>query len=205
MGEKGALPLVQSRDSGHVLPRQGEVKYLQIFPHPLDVGGLGDDGDAPLDMPTQHHLRRRLSVFCADLGECRVREQAAPPFSEGGPGFHLDAVFVQPLFCFGLLVERMDLNLIHQGTDAGERGDVHHPVGIEVGDADGAKLSGLIQVLQRPVGAVIIGKGLVEQHQIQIIRPQLLHGFQHGCFCLLISVMLDPDLGRQEDLLPGNA
>ena len=102
-------------------------------------------------------------------------------------------------------MERVDLNLIHHGTDAGKGGDVHHTVGIEIGDADGAELSGLIQVFQRPVGAVIIGKGLVQKHQIQIICPQLPHGFQYGCFCLFIAVMLDPDFSRQKDFFPGDA
>ena len=109
------------------------------------------------------------------------------------------------MLCLVLLVERVDFHLIHHGTDTGKGGNVHHSVGIEIGDANSAELSGLIQVLQRPVGTIIIAKRLVQKHQIQIIRPQFSHGFQYGSLCLFIAIMLDPDLGRQKDFFPGNA
>ena len=64
----------------------------------------------------------------------------------------------------------MDLYLIDHGTDTGKGGDVHHPVGIEVGDADGPDFACFVQVLQGPVSAVVIGEGLVQQHQVQIVR-----------------------------------
>ena len=108
------------------------------------------------------------------------------------------------LLCFGLLMEGVNLHLIHHGPDTGKGGNVDHPVQIEIGNTNGTDIPGFIQVLQCPVGTVIIGKGLVQKHQIQIIGPQLPHGFQYRCLCLLVAVMFDPDFGGQEYFLPEN-
>ena len=47
-------------------------------------------------------------------------------------------------------------------------------------------------------GPVIIGEGLVQQHEINIIGFQLAHGFQHGGPAGVVTVMLHPHLGGKE-------
>ena len=63
----------------------------------------------------------------------------------------------------------MDFHLVDHGADPGKAGQIHQPVGVEVGYADGPQFAFVVEVFQGAVGAIVIAKRLVEQHQIQII------------------------------------
>ena len=67
----------------------------------------------------------------------------------------------------------MYLYLIHHGLDASKAAQINEAVRIKIGHADGPDLARLIQLLQGTPCAVVIGKRLVQQAKIQIVRPQL--------------------------------
>lgn len=59
--------LVQSCNLLHFRLCQLEVKNVEVLLEPLGLGGLGDDGSAPLHAPSKHNLRRCLIVSSGDL------------------------------------------------------------------------------------------------------------------------------------------
>ena len=61
---------------------EGEVKNIQIFLHPLDMGGFRDHHHASLQMPAENDLRRTLAVLGTDFVQHRILEHIAPSLSE---------------------------------------------------------------------------------------------------------------------------
>ena len=205
MGEEKALPAVQSLDGGHVLRRQAEIEDLKVLAHPLLMDGLRDDNDIALDQEAQGGLGGGLSVLFPDGGEDGVREHILPSLGEGAPGLRLAAVLPEILPGHLLLLEDVGLDLVDGGLHLREVLEVQVAVRPEVGDADGPELSLVIELLHGPVGAVVVSEGLVDEEQVQVIRPEPAQGRLNGRPGLLIARVGDPDLGGEEELLPGQA
>ena len=53
--------------------RQGKAEDVEVLALPAVVGGFGDGHAAGLDLPAEHHLRRRLAVFLGGTGDGRGR------------------------------------------------------------------------------------------------------------------------------------
>ena len=81
---------------------------------------------------------------------------------------------------------------------------VAEPVGQEVAHSDGSDLPGPEQLLHGPPASVVVPVGHVDQVQVQVVRPQVLQGLVKGAHGLVVSRVLDPDLGGEEQLLPGD-
>ena len=139
---------------------------------------FGNGHDAALQVPTQNDLRNRLAVLRADLCKNGLDEQSASALAEWRPCFMDDTVLVHPFVCGFLLIVRMRLHLIDHRFDARKGTNVHQPVGIEVGNADGAQFSLRIQLLQRSPCAVVICKRLMQQNEVEIIVLQFTQRFQ---------------------------
>lgn len=161
MGEERALFFIQRRDLVHIFFRQCEIKYVEIFHHAFVMGGFRDHDDAALNEPAQHDLSGALAVLHPDFSDRCVFEQASAAFSEGRPGFLQDIIFFHDFMGGLLLIEHMGFHLIDHRLDAGEQCEIDKSVRIEVRYADRTYLSFIIQLFQRPPGAVIIGKRLV--------------------------------------------
>ena len=116
-----------------------------------------------------------------------------------------DVILFHPLLRFGLLVMRMRLHLIYHRSDSGKGGDVYQSVRIEIGNADGPQHAFLIQILQSSPCSVVIGEGLVQKHEINIVGLQFFQRILYGTLAGVITIMLYPDLTRQEDILTGHA
>ena len=101
----------------------------------------------------------------------------------------LNAVFFHDLMGRALLQERMGPHLIDRGCDLNELTQVHQPVRIKIGDADGPELSLPICLFHGAVSAVIVIEGLVDQHQIDVIALQFPQGLLDGGFCLFIAAV----------------
>ena len=166
---------------------------------------LGDDDHTALEQEPQGGLGGGLAVLFADLRQHGVGEHILAPLGKRAPGLDLAAVLLQIFPGHLLLLEHVSLHLVHSGLDLGEVLDVQIPVRTEVGNADGPELTGLVQLLHGPVGAVVVAEGLVDQQQVQVIGAQLAHGLLNGGLGLLIARVGDPDLGGQEEFLPGQA
>lgn len=115
-----------------------------------------------------------------------------------------NAVLVHPFMRNFLLIEGVRFDLIDHGLYARERAQVYQSVGIKVGNADGAQLALRIQFLKRPPCAVIIGKRLMQQNEVEIIELHFSQRFQNGFFAFLVAVVFDPYLCGDEQFFAGN-
>ena len=61
-------------DSCHICFRQFEVENVEVFGHAFGANGLGDDDDATLNEPPEHHLRRGFAVLVANFRQDRIGE-----------------------------------------------------------------------------------------------------------------------------------
>ena len=169
------------------------------------MGGLGDDDHTPLSVPAQSHLGGGFAVLLAELGQNRVGENVVFPFGHWSPRLWLDVQGFHVLNSPGLSEEGMQLHLVDHRGDPGIQAQVGQPVGVEVAHADGPDLPGLVQLLHGPPRAVVVVHGLVDQIQVQVVQPQLFHGSLEGFLGALIPGVLNPELGCDEQLLPGDS
>ncbi len=79
----------------------------------------------------------------------------------------------------------------------------------EVADADRPHPAVGQQLLGRPVrchGRVeVCGHRPVEEVEVHVVEPELLTALLEGAQCLLVAVIADPQLGRDEQLIPVDA
>ena len=94
--------------------RELEVEDVEVLGDAVRLGRLRDDRAALLQVPAQHHLRRRLAVRLGDLADDRVLEGAAVAAvavegdaADRRPRLGEDAV---------LGAERLDLALLEVGV-----------------------------------------------------------------------------------------
>ena len=199
------VPQVQLADGSHVVPAQDEVPDVQVLCHPFLVGGFGDDDHPTLGVPAQHHLCRGLAVLLADVSQQGMGEDAVVALRQRPPGFRLDAQRLHVCQGVGLGEEGMQLHLVDHGLDAGVAGQVGEPFRVEVAHANGANFACLVQLFHGAPGAVVVAKGLVDEIQVQIIQPQLVQGGLERLLGVFIAGVLNPQLGGDEQLLPGDA
>ena len=169
------------------------------------MDGLGDDGDAPLHVPPQGHLGGALAIFLTDLGQDGVGKDAVVALGKGPPGLGVDAVLLHQSQSIFLLEKGVELHLIHGGLDLHGLADVRQNLGIAVAHADGLQLAGLVRLFHGSVGADVVAHGLMDQIQIDIVQSQLLHRGLNGLLSALIAGVLHPQLGGDEQFLPGHA
>ena len=86
------------------------------------------------------------------------------------------------------------------------KGDqIRQPVGVEAAHADGPDLPLLTQLRHGPPGPVVVAQGLVDQIQVQVVQTQPVQGGLETPLSPLIAGIGDPQLGGDEQLLPGEA
>ena len=61
-------------DGCHVCFGEFEVENVEVFGHAFGANGLGDDDDAALDEPPEHHLCRGFAVLVANFRQDRIGE-----------------------------------------------------------------------------------------------------------------------------------
>ena len=99
----------------------------------------------------------------------------------------------------------MGFHLIDHGCNFCELTQIDQSVRVEVGHANSPQLSLFVCFLHGSVCAVIISKGLMDQHQVKVVGFQLVQGFVDGCLCLFITGVGHPDLAGEEQFLSGYA
>ena len=115
-----AVAQVKFRDGGHILLAEGEIPNIEVFLHPLFVGGFGNNDYAPLGIPAQGNLGGSFAVLLANLGQHWVGKDAMLTFGHGPPCLRLD---VQGLHVFNsarLSEEGVKLHLVYHGLDLSE-------------------------------------------------------------------------------------
>lgn len=106
--------------------------------------------------------------------------------------------------CF-LLLEYMGFYLVDGRLNLHKPAKVNQTVRIEVGHANGPNPPFLVGIFHGTVSAVIVVKGLMDQHQINVLRLELAQRGQQGCLCLFIAAVADPHFGRDKQLFTGYA
>ena len=121
--------------------------------------------------------------------------------SANGPQDSICTLFsCRNFWVFDLLAERVGFDLVHRRHHLVVKHQVHHPVGVEVADADGPDPAFPVQLFHGSPGAVDIAKGLVDQVQIEIIELQSLERSFERLLCALVTGIRDPQLGRDKQL-----
>ena len=69
-----APAVVDGAEGSHVLGGDGPGKNIEVGGDALGTHRLGDDGDAPLEVPTKHELADILAVLCGQRGDLGVFE-----------------------------------------------------------------------------------------------------------------------------------
>ena len=83
----------------------------------------------------------------------------------------LHAEFLHDLVRLLLLEKDVRLHLVDGGPDRAEIGKVDQAVGVKVAHADRADLAGMKRIFHGAVGAVVVAEGLVNEQQIDVVRP----------------------------------
>jgi hypothetical protein len=125
--------------------------------------------------------------------------------SEGRPGFRLYAVVAHEGHALVLLMKGVYLHLVNRRRHVVEHLDVHQAVRLEVADADGAQLAGLVGRFHRTPGAVHVAIGLVDQEQVQMVELQAAQRLVDGLADALEAGVLHPELARDEEVIARHA
>lgn len=167
--DEGAAAGVQGLDLQNIVLIEREVEQLEVLPHALLVAGLGEHDDPPLDKPAQDNLGGRLSVALGDREDPGVSQNPRRPGAERGPCLVLDAGGDHQVVGRELLAQRVRLDLVHVGRHAAEGAQVGQANGQEVARPDRADLALLIKADEVPPRAVVVGEGLVQQDEVEVV------------------------------------
>ena len=72
---KTGVSRIERRNPAHLLIRERKVENVQVFLHPLGIGGFHDGDDAALREPAKRNLSDRLAAAFGDGGERVVVQQ----------------------------------------------------------------------------------------------------------------------------------
>lgn len=118
--------------------------------------------------------------------------------AERGPCLVLDAGGGHQVVGSELLAQRVRLDLVHVGRHAAEGTQVGQAHGQEVARPDRADLALLIKADEVPPRAAVVGEGLVQQDEVEVVGLEPHERPLDGAVGLALAVTPDPDLGRQE-------
>ena len=192
-------------DAGHLVVGQGEVEDVEVLFHAFAADRLGDGHDAALDQPPEHDLGDGLAVGVADGGERRVGEQVVAALGEPAPGLDLHAVGAHELLVGVALEERVRLDLVDRRGHVVVLDEIDEPVGVEVGDTDRPGEAVGVELLHRPPEAVVVAERLVDQVEVDVVEAEPLEGPLEGGLGVGLAGVLDPQLGRDEQLVARDA
>ena len=198
-------PGVHRGDAGHLVIGQGEVEDVEVLFHALAANRLGDGHDAALDQPAEHDLGDGLAVGVADGGERRIGEQVVASLGEPAPRLDLHAVGVHQLVVGVALEERVRLDLVDRRGHVVVLDEIDETVRVEVGDTDRPGQAVGVELLHRPPEAVVVPERLVDQVQVDVVETEPLQRPLEGRRGVGLAGVLDPQLGRHEQLVTSDA
>jgi hypothetical protein len=169
-----------------------------------------------LDVPAKHDLCRGLPVGLRDAEDHRVLQGAAVAAvaverdpADRRPRLGADAVLGAECLDRPLLEVGMQLDLVDRRNDAGRVQEPGEVVDHEVADPDRPDLAVAQQALERTVGIEGLVEGrrerLVQDEQVDLVHSELAGTLLETVQGLVETVVADPDLRFDEDLVPGDA
>ena len=175
------LSLVEGIDLGHVLVGQRKVEQVDVLSDVRRRLRARDHDVSMLDMPTQQHLGGGLAVLLGEaldegLGHDRV--VAAP--AQRVPRLQRDVVPLEEFLEFRLWEVGVALDLVDRGDNLALVEDALRLGHVEVRQADRANLAFLMRLLEDAVSRDGVARGLVQDHQVDVVRAQALKRLVDG-------------------------
>ena len=177
MVNKLAFAKVKGSQLVHFFFCQAEIKQIEVFPHPL-VGRLWNDYHAGLDQKAKVYLRGCLTVLLTDFHQRLIGKQIIFPLSQRRPCHELNTVLFQNLTGNLLLLEDVNLKLVDRRYNIYKTRNINESVRHKIADSDGPNLTSPTGFFHRPIRAVIIVEGLMDEHKIHIIGFLLPKGIK---------------------------
>ena len=165
------LSLVEGIDLGHVLVGQRKVEQVDVLSDVRRRLRARDHDVSMLDMPTQQHLGGGLAVLLGealDEGLGHDRGVAAP--AQRVPRPQRDVVLLEEFLELCLREVGMALDLVDRGDDFALVEDALRLGDVKVRQADRADCAFLVRLLEDAVPRDSIAGGLVQNHQIDVVR-----------------------------------
>ena len=169
------------------------------------MNGLRNDDDVSLVQPPEHDLTHRTVMLLRDFHENGVREEPVMPLRERSPRLMRDAFFREERPGFLHLAPGVRFHLVHGGLHVVMKEEVEKPVIRETRDPDRADAAFFIKPLHRAPRAVHIAVGLMDQPEVQLIEPELLHRGVERAERVVVPVVLRPKLRRHEEVASRNS
>ena len=107
----------------------------------------------------------------------RIGEEVVASLGQWSPRHYLCAGFFHIFLSLDLLVEHVGFNLIDHRGDLHVCSEVYEMVGVEVADAYGADFALAVGIFKSAICAIAVAEGLMEQHEVDIIRAQAAEAF----------------------------
>ena len=200
-----AVPDIHRGNRFHLFFGEGKVEDVQVFTHPLRMHRFGDGGNSPLVVPPQDDLRGALSLFLRDAHQGPVLEDVLLGLRKRPPGLRHHPIRLHHLQRFRLLIERVQLNLVDHRSDTLIQTKIDQPVRGKVADPDGAHRPLLVQPLHGAPRAVVVAERLVNQIEVEVGKAQLFERTVKGFERAVISRVLHPQFGGDEQLTARDA
>lgn len=80
-----AVPHIQTRSGFHIRAAQNKIPDVQVFLNAHRMDGLGDNHNAPLNVPAENNPRHTLFVPDGNGGQRFVGEDTEPALGKGTP------------------------------------------------------------------------------------------------------------------------
>ena len=85
MGEEQTFFFIESGNLFHILCRQGEVKYIEVFYHAFLASRFRDNDDITLNKKAQSYLCNRFSIPFSNCFQYFIREKIIASFRKWSP------------------------------------------------------------------------------------------------------------------------
>src|SRR5688500_9672208 len=144
------LATVECGDRRHVVVGELEVEDVEVLLHPRRGDRLGEDDVAALDVPAERNLGGGTPQAVGDAGDRGVVGHLAA--GDRSPCLYGDVVPGAGRADVLVAEERVYLDLVQDGNDAGLGDDAVQVVGFEVGDPDRRNSAVLDELGHRPPG-----------------------------------------------------
>lgn len=175
------LPLVEGIDLGHVLVGQRKVEQVDVLSNVRRRLRARDHDVSLLDVPTQQYLGGGLATLLGDfLDEGLGHDRVIAASAQRVPRLQRDVVLREERLELGLREVGVALDLVDCGDDLALVEDALRLGNVEVRQADRANLAFLMRLLEDAVSRDGVAGGLVQDHQVDVVRAQALERLVDG-------------------------
>lgn len=175
------LPLVEGIDLGHVLVGQRKVEQVDVLSDVRRRLRSWDHDVSLLDVPTQQYLGGGFAVLLGEaLDEGLGHDRVIAASAQRVPRLQRDVVLREERLELGLREVGVALDLVDRGDNLALVEDALRLGNVEVRQADRANLAFLMRLLEDAVPRDGVAGGLVQDHQVDVVRAQALERLVDG-------------------------